>query len=366
MKSDKLIYLDIIAGARPNFIKIAPLLHELKKDEKFKVRLIHTGQHYDSNMSDVFFSQLHIPKPEFNLAVGSGSQAEQTGYIMMKYEDLLQNTYTPDLCVVVGDVNSTMACSIVAKKHNAKVAHIEAGLRSGDLTMPEEINRILTDSISDYFFTTSKNATQNLLNQGVNPDNIFFVGNIMIDTLKKFEPKFCPPEIWEKEHLLSKCYLVLTLHRPSNVVDNDRFLDILKHIDNNSGNTKIIYPVHPRVSEKIKMLNTDLSNIITTNPLPYLEFNFLLKHAKGVITDSGGITEEATVYNVPCLTLRNSTERPETVITGSNELIKDFPIGYAEALLKINNDAWKKAKMPEKWDGKTAVRILECLIEITS
>lgn len=359
-----MIKIDIIAGARPNFIKIAPLIHEFQKTNKFEYRLIHTGQHYDKKMSDDFFSQLNIPHPNKNLAVGSGSQAEQTSGIMLGYEKYLETSYNPNLCVVVGDVTSTMACAIVAKKRQIKVAHIEAGIRSGDLKMPEEINRILTDSITDYFFTTTQSASDNLMKTGVNTKQIFFVGNIMIDTLKRNVNKFFAPAIWKEFQLFQKKYFVLTLHRPSNVDNSKNFFNILSEIDKGAINNYVIYPVHPRVREKLKSKNIKYQNIKFVEPIPYLEFNFLVKNAKAVITDSGGITEEATVYGIPCITLRKNTERPETVSIGTNILLKNFPNGFKEAVYKINNNTWKKGSIPEKWDGKTAKRIVKQLENI--
>lgn len=364
MKTKNIIKLDIIVGARPNFIKIAPLIHELKKHQEFRTRLIHTGQHYDKKMSHDFFKQLEIPKPDINLAIGSGTQAEQTAGIMIAYERYLNMSIKPDLCIVVGDVNSTMACAIVAKKEQIKVAHIESGLRSGDHSMAEEINRILTDSITDYFFTTSISANENLKCNGVASDRIFFVGNIMIDTLKKFESKLYPPKLWEEENLKKGDYYLLTLHRPSNVDDFSTFLNMINYICTTLKDYNIVYTVHPRVSEKLAQSNNAIGNIIISKPLPYLEFNYLVKNAKAVITDSGGITEETTVFGVPCLTLRKNTERPETIRLGTNELISDFPNGFVNAIAKINADAWKSGNIPEKWDGKTAERIVECLKNI--
>jgi UDP-N-acetylglucosamine 2-epimerase (non-hydrolysing) len=366
MVSNKILKIDIIAGARPNFIKIAPLMHEFKNNQKFKARLIHTGQHYDKIMSEDFFKQLEISDPDINFSVCSNSQAKQTAEIMIAYESYLNKTYKPDLCIVVGDVTSTIACSIVAKKEKIKVAHIEAGLRSGDIAMPEEINRILTDSITDYFFTTSRNANKNLLKEGQSKERIYFVGNIMIDTLKKFENKFRKPNIWNKHNLSRKDYYILTLHRPSNVDDKDKFYNILSVIEKNIHLENIIYPIHPRVSNKYKNFEYDFSNIKIIKPLPYLEFNYLIKNAKAVITDSGGITEETTVFGVPCITLRKNTERPETVEIGTNELIKNFPKDFEDAIRKIENNQWKQGTIPEKWDGKTSKRILNHVSEILS
>lgn len=359
-----MIKIDIIAGARPNFIKIAPIIHEITISINFRYRLIHTGQHYDKKMSDNFFTQLEIPKPNKNLGVGSGSQAEQTAGIMIGYEAYLKDTYKPDLCIVVGDVNSTMACAIVAKKENIKIAHIEAGIRSNDLKMPEEINRILTDSITDYYFTTSVTANKNLLDHGVKLKNIFFVGNVMIDTLKKFESRFYPPQIFLDQKLNKDEYYVLTLHRPSNVDNDEKLFNILGEIDSHTMSFKVIYPVHPRVKSKLDSRKHFFKNIIEVEPMPYLEFNYLVKNAKGVITDSGGITEEATVYNVPCITLRKNTERPETLNIGTNVLVKKFPDEFRNYISLINKNEWKKSKVPEKWDGNTATRIVKHIQEI--
>lgn len=359
-----MIKIDIIAGARPNFIKIAPLIHAFQTITDLQHRLIHTGQHYDKKMSGDFFTQLEIPLPHKNLAVGSGTQAEQTAGIMIGYENYLDETYKPDLCIVVGDVTSTMACAIVAKKKQIKIAHVEAGIRSGDLSMPEEINRIVTDSITDYFFTTTATANQNLINSGIKPEQIFFVGNVMIDTLKKNELKLYPPQIWEQFKLKRKDYFVLTLHRPSNVDDNELFFKILTDIDYEAKGKHVVYPVHPRVKEKLLESNIKFKNIKLVEPMSYLEFNYLVKNSKGIITDSGGITEEATMYNVPCITLRGNTERPETVDLGTNVLVKNFPAEFRNYMSMIHKDNWKKGNIPEKWDGKAAARICKHILEI--
>jgi UDP-N-acetylglucosamine 2-epimerase (non-hydrolysing) len=258
--------------------------------------------------------------------VGSGTQAEQTAGIMIGYEKYLDTTYNPALCILVGDVTSTLACAIVAKKKQIKIAHVEAGIRSGDISMPEEINRIVTDSITDYFFTTTETANQNLINSGIKPEKIFFVGNVMIDTLKKNESKFYPPKIWDHLQLSPQNYFVLTLHRPSNV-DNDKlFFNILSEIDHEAKEKHVVYPVHPRVKEKLLESKIKYKNIKLVEPMSYLEFNYLVKNSKGIITDSAGITEEATMYNVPCITLRGNTERPETVDLGTNVLEKNFQL----------------------------------------
>ena len=358
--------IDIIAGARPNFIKIAPIISAIEElnNVNFRYRLIHTGQHYDKNMSDSFFEQLNIPIPNYNLECGGGTQSEQTGAIMIRYEKLLLETVLPSLCLVVGDVNSTMACAIVARKNGIKVAHVEAGIRSNDWSMPEEINRIVTDSITNYFFTTSKTANNNLISQGVSNENIFFVGNTMIDTLLKFRSKFRKPLFWEEFNLKNKEYLLLTIHRPANVDNETKIKEYLEQIINNSDDLKIVFPVHPRTKKVIDKLGIKHERLYLIEPLGYLEFNYLTENARAVITDSGGITEETTVMKVPCITLRDNTERPETVFLGTNELIGTDPNSIKPVLKKLLNDEWKKGEIPEFWDGNAAKRIITVLKEI--
>ena len=356
--------ITIIAGARPNFIKIAPIIDAVVKSvtagKKVSYRLVHTGQHYDKNMSDSFFQQLGIPSPDVNLECGGGTQAEQTANIMMKFErELLDNP--ADLVVVVGDVTSTMACTIVAKKLNTKVAHVEAGIRSGDMTMPEEINRIVTDSLSDYFFTTSRLASDNLVKQGINRERIFFVGNTMIDTLIKQRSRFIKPEIWDHIGLEEKSYIVLTLHRPANVDGEYKLKELLEEIEKQSRDLNIVFPVHPRTVKKITEFGFGSPRMSFVEPLSYLEFNYLVERAKCVITDSGGITEETTVLGVPCITLRDSTERPETVTVGTNELIGTNPAALAPYMNMLFSGNWKKGKIPELWDGQTSTRIIDIL-----
>jgi len=347
--------IDIIAGTRPNFVKIAALINILDAHKKISYRLIHTGQHYDDKMSANFFKDLNIPDPHINLNVGSMDNATQTAEIMIRYQKVID--LKTNICVVVGDVNSTLACALTAKKNDIKVAHVEAGIRSFDSKMPEEINRILTDSITDYFFTTSKKANQNLINQGIKKDNIFFVGNTMIDTLKNNINCLRKPSIWDQEKLTKNNYFLLTLHRPSNVDEDMKLIELLDIISDSSESTKIIFPIHPRTKKMLKQAKK-YGNIIYTEPLPYLEFNYLLMHSRGVITDSGGITEEATVLNIPCITHRNSTERPETINIGTNELTMLNPSKLSSLIKKINQKKWKKGKIPEMWDGKTAERII--------
>ena len=358
--------IHIIAGARPNFMKIAPIIKQIKLQGEGKISftLIHTGQHYDKNMSDSFFEELGIPHPDYNLSVGSGTHAKQTADIMIRYEDFLVKN-KPNLCLVVGDVNSTLACSIAAKKLNIKVAHVEAGIRSGDRSMPEEINRLVTDAIADYFFTTSQLANQNLIQNGILQKQIYFVGNTMIDTLNENLIKLVEPKIWKDANLKEKKYFVLTLHRPSNVDDVNEFIELLNFISEEVENTQIIFPVHPRTKRIIDSSDVSLKgNLILVQPLSYLRFNFLVKNALGVITDSGGITEEATVLGVPCITLRENTERPETCTIGTNELVgRDFE-KIKNALKLILSNQWKKGEIPELWDGHAAKRIVQVLKQL--
>jgi UDP-N-acetylglucosamine 2-epimerase (non-hydrolysing) len=354
--------LTLIAGARPNFMKIAPIIRAIEQakseGQQISYRLVHTGQHYDQKLSEVFFEELGIPKPHVNLEVGSGSQAEQTGKIMMAFEKELMANPT-DLVVVVGDVNSTMACSIVAKKQNTKVAHVEAGIRSFDMEMPEEINRLVTDALADYFFTTSEIANQNLLSTGIKPEQIFFVGNTMIDTLMANQSRIKKPAMWDEHQLEAKQYYLLTLHRPSNVDEANRFDALMQEIIKGASGSKLIFPVHPRTRKMLEGKN--YANLIVIDPLGYLEFIYLVKNAKAVITDSGGIQEETTVLGVPCMTLRNNTERPETISMGSNELIGDDVDKLKAAFQKVESGSWKSGNIPPLWDGKTAERIVEVL-----
>ncbi len=358
--------ITLIAGARPNFMKIAPIIKAIKVAESagksLSYRLVHTGQHYDDKLSKVFFEELEIPEPDVNLGVGSGTQAEQTAKIMIEFErDLLKNP--TDLVVVVGDVTSTMACTIVAKKLNVKVAHVEGGIRSWDMTMPEEINRIVTDALADYFFTTSKVANNNLLKTGVEEDQIFFVGNTMIDSLLTNLVKIRKPSLWDNESLTAGNYYVLTLHRPSNVDDLAKFEKLIMLLNDHAG-VLIVFPVHPRTRKNIGRLKSKPKNICATDPLSYLEFIYLVKNAKGVITDSGGIQEETTVLGIPCLTLRNNTERPETVTVGTNKMIGDDEELLKATLIELKNGKWKSGGIPELWDGRAAERIVNILSDM--
>lgn len=359
--------ITLIAGARPNFMKIAPIIKAIKlaqaAGKKINYRLVHTGQHYDKKMSGDFFEQLGIPEPDVNLECGGGSQAEQTAAIMTKFEKELQENKST-LVLVVGDVTSTMACAIAAKKLCVDVVHVEAGIRSGDMSMPEEINRIVTDSICDHFFTTSEIANIQLRKNGIEDNRIHFVGNTMIDTLYQNIDRIRKPEFWEKFNLKKNEYFLITLHRPSNVDDPEKLDAILSSIKEASGDLPIIFPVHPRTRQTIDKFKINDKNILMIDPQGYLEFMYLIQNAKGVITDSGGITEEATVLNIPCLTLRNSTERPETVTIGTNELIGNDLCKLKLYIKKIMDGEWKEGTVPPFWDGKTSVRIIDILSSI--
>jgi UDP-N-acetylglucosamine 2-epimerase (non-hydrolysing) len=360
--------ITLIAGARPNFMKIAPIIHAIKDEQKngenINYRLVHTGQHYDQKMSETFFKELNIPEPDANLGCGGGTQAEQTAAIMVAFEkELLANP--ADLVMVVGDVTSTMACSIVAKKLNTKVAHVEAGIRSFDLTMPEEINRMVTDALADYFFTTTELANQNLRNAGISDERIFFVGNVMIDTLLANRHRFQKPAVWDELNLEKGNFFVITLHRPANVDEAGKLKALMNEITIHTRNLPVIFPMHPRTAKIFGELGIQAPNLKIVEPMGYLEFNYLVENARAVITDSGGITEETTVMGIPCLTLRDNTERPETVEIGTNELIGTDPSAIEPALSKLFNGEWKTGSIPELWDGRAAKRIVENLLILT-
>jgi len=359
--------IDIIAGARPNFMKVAPIIDAIhiaqKSGKNIRYRLVHTGQHYDKSMSGNFFEQLGIPDPDFNLEAGGGTQAEQTAVIMVGYEKLLQLERV-DLCLVVGDVTSTMACAITAQKMHVPVAHVEAGIRSGDWTMPEEINRMVTDSITNYFFTTTEIANESLRKSGVGNDRIFFVGNTMIDTLLKHRKNFIKPPIFDELGLQSGKYIVMTLHRPANVDEEDKLKNLMNEIIKQSNDLQLIFPVHPRTAKILKNLGIKHERMHMIEPLGYWEFNYLVEKCLAVITDSGGITEETTVMGIPCMTLRDSTERPETIILGTNELLGTDPGKIKYAFEMLFSGKWKKGTIPELWDGKTSERIVNILLSL--
>ena len=402
--------ITLIAGARPNFMKIAPLIKAIQAAEAagkdIHYRLVHTGQHYDKNMSDTFFEELGIPMPDVNLGCGGGTQAEQTANIMVAFEkDLMANP--TDLVLVVGDVTSTMACSIVAKKLNTKVCHVEAGIRSWNLTMPEEINRMVTDALADYMFTTSEISNKNLVLSGCSLENgfayglefkgerlqvkgeelpalpeeqyafkrnvqrVWYVGNVMIDTLLANRSRFRKPEVYDALGLEEKQYIVMTMHRPANVDEEAHLKALMEQIITNVHGLPIIFPIHPRTAkiffnlwgdeEQLKAL---FPNLHIVDPMGYLEFNYLVERAKAVVTDSGGITEETTVMGVPCITLRDNTERPETCTVGTNELIGTDPAAVKTGLDVLFSGQWKKGAIPALWDGHTAERIVEILFSV--
>lgn len=400
--------ITLIAGARPNFMKIAPLIKAIQKasaeGHNIHYRLVHTGQHYDKNMSDTFFEELGIPMPDINLGCGGGTQAEQTANIMVAFEqDLIQ--HPTDLVLVVGDVTSTMACSIVAKKLNTKVCHVEAGIRSWDLTMPEEINRMVTDALADYMFTTSEIANKNLLLAGASlensanlvnldgldalgnlakrqlpeeqyafkrtPQRVWYVGNVMIDTLLANRSRFRKPEVYDALGLEDKQYIMMTMHRPANVDEQEHLKALMEQIITNVHGLPIIFPIHPRTAKLFYNLWGDeqqlaqlFPNLHIVDPMGYLEFNYLVERAKAVVTDSGGITEETTVMGVPCITLRDNTERPETCTVGTNMLIGTQPQAIKPALDKLFAGEWKQGTIPALWDGHTAERIVEILLSL--
>ena len=359
--------ITIVAGARPNFIKIAPIIKAIQTKQaegtSLSFRLVHTGQHYDKNLSATFFEELNIPQPDANLEVKSGSQAEQTAAILIAFEkELIQNPC--DLVLVVGDVNSTMACAIVAKKMHTKVAHVEAGIRSGDVTMPEEINRIVTDSITDYFFTTSLWAAENLLKYGAESSSIHFVGNVMIDTLYQNLNRISAPNFWNSYALETGNYIILTLHRPSNVDEENSLVDLLKGIDHMVGDKKVIFPIHPRTKAILGEQNLSFKNILMIEPQGYLNFMYLIKNSFAVVTDSGGISEETTVLGIPCFTIRTTTERPETIHIGTNYLVGTSLFNLEKIFGEFLQNGPKNAGIPALWDGKASERIITIILKI--
>jgi UDP-N-acetylglucosamine 2-epimerase (non-hydrolysing) len=380
-----------VVGARPNFMKVAPLHRAIQKLAGWTSKIVHTGQHFDAKMSDVFFTQLELPKPDFFLGIGGGSHTEVTAKIMVAFEKIVE-AEQPDLIIVVGDVTSTLACTLVAIKMGIKVAHVEAGLRSFDRTMPEELNRILTDSVADYLFVTEESGLQHLKNEGVADERVFFSGNVMIDSLVRYQEKAKTTTILEDlglrtsdsglataaERQLSTSdsglstsdYIVMTMHRPANVDTKEGLESILELIELSSKDTKIIFPIHPRTRAHMEKFGLaerldQLQNLIMTEPLGYLEFIQLMSNATAILTDSGGIQEETTYLGVPCLTFRDSTERPITVTLGTNQLLSDLdPKKTYAALQEILAGKVKKGSIPPLWDGKAAERIAAQLAEI--
>lgn len=353
-----------VVGARPNFMKVAPIYHQ-GKHSNFKHIIVHTGQHYDFNLSDSFIIALELPKPDYFLGVGSASHSKQTAKIMMEFEKVCE-IENPDLVIVVGDVNSTIACGLVAVKMGIKLAHVEAGLRSGDRTMPEEINRIATDAISDYHFVTEEDAIKNLKNSGIRNDQIFFVGNTMIDSLVKTLPKLDDSKILRLLALKPKEYVLVTLHRPSNVDNKESMADFLMVFKEITKRKKVVFPMHPRTLQKLKEFGLldryeSINGLIVTEPLNYIDFLQLMKNSIMVMTDSGGIQEETTFLDIPCLTLRTTTERPITIELGTNVLVEPSKnliintFNYA-----LDNPITRKA-IPPLWDGQAAKRIVEVI-----
>jgi len=355
-----------VVGTRPNFMKIAPLVKEFRRNSIGHV-LVHTGQHYDKGMYKLFFDDLKIPKPDFDLGVGSGTRDEQIKSIKAKLEPIIKKE-RPDVVVVVGDVNSTLGAAQAANKLGIKVAHVEAGLRSFDNTMPEEFNRIETDKISDFLFTTEKSGNVNLKKEGISKDKVFFVGNVMIDTLLSHKEKAEQSKILEKLNLGKRDYCTLTLHRPSNVDNKDDFANIIYILEKIQEKIKIAFPVHPRARKNMQSFNLNdkikrMKNLIMTEPLGYLDFLCLMANSKLVITDSGGIQEETTVLGVPCITLRKNTERPVTVEQGTNLLVStDKEKVVSKAMEVIGDKIELKSRIPELWDGKAAERIVKIIL----
>lgn len=355
-----MINITCIVGARPNFIKMAAIVDALRRRPRFSARLVHTGQHYSPEMSDTFFRDLEIPEPDINLGVGGGSQTEQTANIMLAIEGDL-NAYRPDLVLVVGDVNSTMAAALVGAKLCIPIAHVEAGLRSFDRGMPEEVNRLVTDVLADYLFASEPSGVRNLLAEGIARQKIHLVGNVMIDTLLRFREKAAQSGVLSRMQVVSRKYAVVTLHRPSNVDNLDRLGSLLKMLSDLSRSIPVVFPVHPRTRQRIEALGLSHDHLILSAPLSYLDFLHLMSEARLVLTDSGGIQEETTVLGVPCLTLRENTERPVTVEQGTNRLVgvepKDILIAATTAL---KNPA-TGGRIPDLWDGQAAIRILDVL-----
>jgi len=356
-----------VVGARPNFMKIAPLVDEMKKHGEIEPILVHTGQHYDQTMSKLFFDDLGLPKPDIYLGVGSGGHGAQTGKIMIEFERVLQEN-KPEVVVVVGDVNTTIACGLVAVKMGVRLAHVEAGLRSYDRTMPEEINRVLTDQISDYLFITERQAHRNLQREGIDQEKIFFTGNVMIDSLLKHRERAEQSPIMQEIDVAPKRYGLVTLHRPSNVDRHENLAKILEALITVQQQLPLIFPVHPRTRKMLQAFGLEekvqaAANLKLTAPLGYLDFLKLMAHAKFVLTDSGGIQEETTVLGVPCMTLRENTERPITVEAGTNIVIGNSAGRIVEESNRILAGHGKKGALPELWDGHAAERIVRILLE---
>jgi UDP-N-acetylglucosamine 2-epimerase (non-hydrolysing) len=358
-----------VVGARPNFVKIAPIMEEMRRyRDRIVPILVHTGQHFDREMSGLFFKDLRIPEPDFYLGVGAGSHAGQTAKIMQRFEKVLLKI-KPALVLVVGDVNSTLACALCSVKLHIPVAHVEAGLRSFDKAMPEEINRVLTDAVSDYLFTTEKSAGVNLLNENHLKDRIYFVGNVMIDTLLSHKKKADGSDVLRRLGLEKRGYAVLTLHRPSNVDEKRIFIDILDGLSEIQKKIMVTWPVHPRTKKmiydfKLNKRISKMANLRMVSPLGYLDFLKLMADSKFVLTDSGGIQEETTILKIPCLTLRETTERPVTLEKGTNTIVgQDRAAIVRESFKIMQNNRYRNNKMPGLWDGNAARRMVRILIK---
>jgi UDP-N-acetylglucosamine 2-epimerase (non-hydrolysing) len=353
-----------VVGARPNFMKVAPIHKAFLGFPQIQHLICHTGQHYDKKMSDIFFNDLELPKPDFYLGVGSGTHAEQTAAIMVKFEKVLYEE-KPDLVIVVGDVNSTIACSLTAAKMGIRIAHVEAGLRSFDNSMPEEINRLLTDRISDFLFVSEEAGLQNLKNEGTNSNKVFFVGNTMIDSLINYLPKTKNSQIFKTLNL-DEDYILITLHRPANVDSEDFIGKLYNSLSKLSEQRKIVFPIHPRTKKNLELYSSSKklsNNIIFTEPLGYIDFLALINKAELIITDSGGIQEESTYLGIQCITVRNNTERPSTVDVGTNQLIGTDWEKVESAALNVLNGNKKSGHIPDLWDGNAAKRIAEIILD---
>lgn len=353
-----------VVGARPNFVKIAPVLAALREYPYVSTTLVHTGQHYDARMSDAFFANLEIPRPDINLRVQPANAVSQIAEIMTRLEPVLERG-RPDVVVVVGDVNSTVAAALASVKMGRSVAHVEAGLRSFDRGMPEEVNRVLTDAVSDLLFTTEPAANENLAREGVSQDKVHFVGNVMIDTLFRYREQACKSDLLERLRLERDGYAALTLHRPSNVDDEGTLAMLLDAMARIQAEIPVIFPVHPRTRRRLEALATVLPampGLRLVDPLPYLDFLALMAHARCVLTDSGGIQEETTALGIPCLTLRNGTERPITVTCGTNRIVGTDPDAIYQSWRDVVEGKWPRGELPELWDGKAAGRIVRVLL----
>lgn len=358
------MHLTFVAGARPNFMKVAPLLMAARHS-RLACRLVHTGQHYDEQMSERFFDELELPRPDAHLGVGSGTHAVQTAKVMAGFDDELER-HPADAIVVVGDVNSTLACALVAAKRNVAIAHVEAGLRSGDRRMPEEINRVLTDHLADWLFTTERAAEENLLAEGIPCARIHFVGNVMIDTLRRHQRHALSRPVLAELGLAPGGYALCTLHRPSNVDTPDAAANTVRALREVAARLTTVVPLHPRTSARLREFGLLAAlehheRVVLTEPKGYLDFLALMSQARLVFTDSGGIQEETTALGIPCLTFRDNTERPITVTHGTNQLLGVDPVRTAKAVEEILAGRGPDGRVPELWDGCTAERILNIL-----